>query len=86
MPKVSMGYEVRASDGAAYTRDRPSLIAPTAQAALSRLIGFSLEGATPGDYEMVLRFKDELSGKTLELHEPFSVTAPLPAPQAPNGK
>jgi len=83
---VTMGYEVRASDGAVYTRDRPSLIAPTAQGTLSRLIGFSLEGATPGDYEIVLRFKDELSGKALELHESFSVSAPLPAPPAPTEK
>ena len=85
-PRVSMGYEVRTSEGAVYTRDRPSLIVPTSQGTISRLIGFSLEGAAPGDYEIVLRFKDELSGKTLELHEPFSVGAPLPAPPAPNGK
>ena len=84
MPKVTMGYEVRASDGGVYTRDRPSLIAPTSQGTVSRLIGFPLEAATPGDYELVLRFKDELSGRTLELREPFSVSAPLPAPPAPN--
>ncbi len=86
MPRVTMGYEVRASDGSIYTRDRPSLIAPTSQGTVSRLIGFPLEAATPGDYELVLRFKDELSGRTLELREPFSVSAPLPAPPAPNEK
>jgi hypothetical protein len=81
-----MGYEVRTSAGAVYTRDPPSLIAPTPQGTLSRLIGFSLEAATPGDYELVLRVKDELSGKALELREPFTVSEPLPAPPAPNGK
>lgn len=86
MPRVTMGYEVRASDGSIYTRDRPSLITPTSQGTLSRLVGFSLEAATPGDYEIVLRFKDELSGKTLELHESFSVSEPLLAPPAPNEK
>ena len=86
MPRVTMGYEVRTSEGAAYTRDRPTLIVPTSQGTLSRLIGFSLEAATPGDYELLLRIKDELSGKALELHEPFSVSAPLPAPPAPNEK
>ena len=75
-PRVSMGYEVRTSEGSVYTRDRPSLIAPTSQGTLSRLIGFSLEGATPGDYEIVLRFKDELAGRALELREPFSVSPP----------
>jgi hypothetical protein len=83
LPRVTMGYEVRTSEGAVYTRDRPSPIAPNPQGTLSRLIGFSLEAATPGDYEIVLRFKDELSGKALELREPFSVGPPLPAP---NGK
>ena len=78
-----MGYEVRASDGSLYSRDAPSRIIPTPRGGLSRLIGFSLEGATPGDYELLMRLKDEFSGKTLELREPFSVSA-LPAPPVPN--
>ncbi len=87
MPRVSMGYQVRRSDGALYTQDAPSLINPTPAGSVSRMIGFSLEDATPGDYEIVMRVKDELSGKSLELHEPFSVTAPLtPVPAAPSGE
>jgi hypothetical protein len=51
------------------------------------MIGFSLEDATPGDYEIVMRVKDELSGKSLELHEPFTVTAPPSSvPAAPSNK
>jgi hypothetical protein len=50
------------------------------------MIGFSLGDAAPGDYEIVMRVKDELSGRSLELHEPFSVTAPTSAaPGAPGG-
>jgi len=79
LPRVSMGYQVRRSDGALFTQDAPSIINPTSAGSLSRMIGFSLGDATPGDYEIVMRVKDELSGKSLELHEPFSVTAP-PAP------
>jgi hypothetical protein len=86
MPRVTMGYEVRTSEGAVYTRDKPSLIAPTAQGALSRLVGFSLEAAIPGDYELVLRVKDELSGKSVALREPFSVGPPPEAPSAANDK
>ena len=82
LPRVSMGYQVRRSDGALYTQDAPSLINPTPAGALSRMIGFSLDGADAGDYEIVMRFKDELSGQSLELHEPFSVTAPASAPAA----
>jgi len=79
LPRVSMGYQVRRSDGALFTQDAPSIINPTSAGSLSRMIGFSLGDAIPGDYEIVMRVKDELSGKSLELHEPFSVTAP-PAP------
>ena len=76
LPKVSMGYEVRGSDGTLYTRDPPSRITPPPQGTLSRLLGFSLEAATPGDYELVMKFKDDYSGKSLELREPFTVSAP----------
>ena len=85
LPRVSMGYQVRRSDGALYAEDAPSLITPTPSGALSRMIGFSLDGAAPGDYEISMRVKDELSGKSLELHEPFSVTAPsAPVAAAPS--
>jgi len=83
MPRVSMSYEVRRSDGTILTRDAPSLILPTPEGALSRMIGFSLDTASPGDYQLLLRLKDEFSGSRLELREPFRVSAPLPAPAAP---
>jgi VWFA-related protein len=87
LPRVSMGYQVRRSDGSLYTQDPPSIINPTPAGSLSRMIGFSLEDAAPGDYEIVMRVKDELSGKSLELHEPFSVTAPLTSvPGAPGSE
>src|SRR5262249_27247483 len=59
LPRGSMGYEVRKSDGTLLTRDLPSLIAPTARGAVSRMIGFSLEAASPGDYELSMRIRDE---------------------------
>ena len=85
MPRVTMAYEVRRSDGTLFTNDTRSLILPTEVGALSRMIGFSLEWATPGDYELVMSVKDELSGKRVEMLEPFSVVeAPAAAAdQAP---
>jgi VWFA-related protein len=88
MPGVSMGYQVRRIDGTLYTQDTPTLINPTPAGAVSRMIGFSLGDATAGDYEIVMRIKDELSGKSLELHEPFRVAEPAaaaPVPAAPGG-
>jgi hypothetical protein len=82
MPQVTMAYEVRRSDGTLYTNEARSLILPTAEGALSRIVGFPLEVAPPGDYEIVLSVKDELSGKTVDLREPFTVSASAPPPPA----
>jgi VWFA-related protein len=76
MPRVAQGYEIRRSDGSVYARMAESVINPTSLGALSRLVTFSLKDATPGDYEMRLTFRDELSGKTLEVKEPFRVVLP----------
>jgi len=78
MPRVSMGYEVRRRDGTLFTGESSNVINPTDEGRLSRMIGFSLEGAEPGDYVIVVRVRDELSGRSLDLREPFRVTAPLP--------
>jgi len=82
MPRVSASYEVRRSDGALYTRATRSLIEPADDGAVSHVIGFPLRAATPDDYEMVVRIKDELSGQTREIHETFSVTATAGAPRS----
>jgi hypothetical protein len=75
LPRVSLGYEVRRRDGTVVARDAPRLIRPTPDGALSTMIGVSLESAGPGDYDLLLRVRDEFSGKTLELHEPFHVSS-----------
>ena len=86
LPRVSMGYEVRRRDGALLTREAPSLIIPTPAGALSRMIGFSLAHVPPGDYELVIRLRDELSGDRLEQREPFRVSGPeASSPPPPAG-
>jgi len=83
MPRVLMGYVVRREDGSALTRAEPTEIRPTSLGSLSRLIGFPLDRAAPGSYELVMSFKDEVSGQTLEVKEPFAVQAPdAPTPVA----
>jgi VWFA-related protein len=76
MPRVAQGYTVFGPDGTVFKRLPESVINPTSLGALARVFILSLDYATPGDYEMVLNFRDELSGKTLELREPFSVVPP----------
>jgi hypothetical protein len=42
---------------------------------MSQLLVFALQEATPGDYEVVLRVKDEVTGQALEVRDPFQVTS-----------
>jgi len=76
MPRVSMGYEVRRSDGTILTRDPASVIRPGQDGGVSRLVGFSLENASLGEYELRMQVRDEFSGETRVLREPFRVVAP----------
>jgi VWFA-related protein len=75
MPKVSAGYTVRRPDGTAVVDVAPSRINPTSLGKLSRIVGTRLPAEATGDLEFVLSVKDEISGKTLEVKEPFTVAA-----------
>ncbi len=74
MPNVTAGYVVRRKDGTAVVDVPPTRITPTSLGKLSRIIGSPLPKDAVGDFELVLRLKDEISGKTLEEREPFTVT------------
>ena len=75
MPRVTNGYTIRRTDGTVLVTVDPTRITPTSLGKLSRIIGAPLGNAPPGEYELVLSFQDEVSGKTLELREPFVVTS-----------
>jgi hypothetical protein len=75
MPHVTAGYEIRRTDGAVFKRSAPTPINPTSVGSLLRLNGIALTGAAPGDYDLVLTVKDELSGQVVEVREPFAITA-----------
>jgi VWFA-related protein len=78
MPKVTGGYEIRRADGSILKAASATPIKPTSLGALIRLHGISLAGAGSGDYELVLRVRDELAGRTAEVIEPFEVTETAP--------
>ena len=73
---MSSGFTVRGSDGAVITRGAPVAIKPAAEGRLARLGRISLEGMAPGRYELVVDLRDDVAGRTLEVHEPFSVEVP----------
>ena len=88
MPKVVQGYLVRRTDGSILTSMEPSVINPTSLGKVTRLFGFRLTDAAPGDYEILMTIRDELAGQSMEILEPFTVGPPLPATasaQAPAG-
>jgi hypothetical protein len=76
MPRVAQGYVIRGPDGSVYRRLAERFINPTSVGAVQRLFTVSLEYATPGPYELLLTFRDQVSGEVLELREPFTVIAP----------
>jgi VWFA-related protein len=73
MPRVSAGYIIQAKDGKVVTGVAPTVITPTSLGKLSRMVGSKIEGVAPGDYEWILNLKDEISGKLLQIREPFTV-------------
>jgi hypothetical protein len=79
MPKVVQGYLVRRPDGSIFTSMEPSVINPTSLGKVTRLFGFRLTDAAPGDYEILMTIRDDLAGQSIEIREPFSVGPPLPA-------
>jgi VWFA-related protein len=79
MPRVLQGYLVRRSDGSLFTSMEPSVINPTSLGKVTRLFGFRLKDAPPGDYEILMTIRDELAGQSMEILEPFTVGPPLPA-------
>lgn len=80
MPKVTAGYEIRRSDGQVFKHTNPTPITPTSVGALLRLSGISLQGALPGEYDLLLTVKDELAGEAVELREPFAISPNAPPP------
>jgi len=73
LPRVRAEHVVRRSDGVVLSRARRSIILPTSLGEVSRVSGMPLDGAAPGEYELVLQLEDEIAGQGLEVKERFRV-------------
>jgi VWFA-related protein len=73
--RVAAGHELRTAAGEVLYRQEPTPMAESAAGRLTRLLVLSLEDKPPGRYELVLRVRDEVSGKSVETVEPFEVVA-----------
>jgi hypothetical protein len=74
LPRIRAGHELRRRGGAVVGRTDPTPVQPTSLGAVSRLIQIPLSVATPGEYDLVLAVRDEISGKQVERVESFAVT------------
>jgi hypothetical protein len=72
LPHVVSGYELR-KGGELLRAAEPTRIRPEWDGRLSRLMGLSLEGYPTGTYTLVLTAEDQITGKTLQASEPFTV-------------
>jgi VWFA-related protein len=71
-PRVSASYAIVRA-GHVVKEGPPSAIEPTSDGHLLRLLGFGLAGFEPGDYTLLLRVNDQVSGKSFETNEPFTI-------------
>jgi hypothetical protein len=76
MPRVSAGYALVRADGTVERQAPPTAIEPTSIGRISRLLAIGLGGLGPGDYELVLKVRDEVAGAVQELREPFHLITP----------
>jgi VWFA-related protein len=74
MPQVLAGYDITKPDGSVAVHVEPSLIHPTSLGKVTRMVGTRFD-TDPGDYQLILRVTDQISGKTLEIKEPFTLVA-----------
>jgi hypothetical protein len=74
LPNVTQGYTILKTDGTKVKSLPPLLIRPNPKKEVTRLFGFALDELGPGDYDMIISVKDEVSGQTREQREAFRVT------------
>jgi hypothetical protein len=73
-PTVQASYELRRRNGEVVRRSEPSLVSPSADGRLLRLVAMILEGIAEGDYELVVRVEDKATGETRERIEPLRIS------------
>lgn len=71
--RVSAGFAVRFEDGRMLAAAQATPVKPGPGGILARSAGIPLDAAPPGRYEFIVVVRDEVSGRTTEAREPFTV-------------
>ena len=74
--RVSAGFAVRFEDGRMLAAAQATPVRPGAEGLLARSVGIPLDAAPPGRYEFIVVARDDVSGRTVEALEPFTVEGP----------
>ena len=82
-PRVTVEVAVFRPDGTALARSPSQPLSPGPRGELGRLLAVSLERAAPGDYELVLRARDERTGEVAQHRERFRVAGTATASASP---
>ena len=72
-PRVTAGFAVRRTDGRVLVAAPETPVRPGAGGALTRSLGFPLEGVPPGSYEVIVLVTDLVAGAVTEAREPIVV-------------
>lgn len=81
-PRVSSALALVAGDGSTIREWDESPIMPD-QGRVVRTTGLELADLTPGDYQLVIKAKDDVAGQAIEAVEPFQVIDPETPREAP---
>lgn len=71
--EVTIGYVVRRKDGSVFVESPARAVAGAGDGPLSHRLTLSLDGAEPGEYELLLTVTDKTSGDRLERRDVFVV-------------
>ena len=73
--RVRAGHIVRRADGTIVKELKPTPLL-SVSGGLSRFASVSLAGMPAGDYELIVRVNDEVSGQAVTVREPFALAQP----------
>jgi hypothetical protein len=75
-PRVTAGFAVRRADGRVLAAAPETPLRPGPNGALNRSLGFPLDGAPPGHYEVIVAVTDLVLGQVAEAREAIVIEAP----------
>jgi VWFA-related protein len=76
LPHVASGHSLQDGRGSTLFVAEPTAIRPSSLGTVSRIIGLSTQGLSPGDYALTVFVLDQVTGEAIEVLEPFRLVAP----------